>query len=137
MKIYLNRKHRTIGMILCTSCSPQSCILEYKVLCKNKCNPLLHPILHPILHPTLICSIFYPQTFNLFELLWQSEGLNPKPIELNTMYYVKHKCTYFFLTNQIGYISPLSIWWSQKGPVLNHIQTSISQSFILQHILHI
>ena len=36
MKIYLNRKHRTIGMILCTSCSPKSCRIEYIVLCKKK-----------------------------------------------------------------------------------------------------
>ena len=74
MKIYLNRKHRTIGMILCTSCSPQSCIIEYKVLCKNKCNPLLHPILHPngvhiFMHPTFICSIFYPLSITLFTFL--------------------------------------------------------------------
>ena len=40
---------------------------------------------------TFICSMFYPQTFNLFELLWQSEGLNPKPVELNLVLFILAK----------------------------------------------
>merc|ERR1711954_380753 len=78
MKIYLNRKHRTIGTIMCASCSPKYCRIKSKLLCKNNCNPLLHPLLHPILHPngvhifmhpTSICSIFYPLSITLFTFL--------------------------------------------------------------------
>ena len=50
---------------------------------------------HIFMHLTFICSIFYPQTFNLFELLWRIEGLNPKPIELNINYYVKTNVPHF------------------------------------------
>ena len=85
------------------------------------------PTFVPTLMPTLgtlgtyFCAYFYiaqPQTFNLFELLWQSEGFNPNPIELNTMYYVKtivptfvptlvptlgtlgtYFCAYFYIVN--------------------------------------
>merc|ERR1711954_594902 len=56
MKIYFNRKYRTIGMIQCTSCSPQSCIIEYK-------------------HITNIPKL----SFSL-ELLLQSQWLNPNPV---------------------------------------------------------
>ena len=64
-----------------------------KISCKTNV-PTFVPTLMPTLG-TYFCAYFYiaqPQTFNLFELLWQSEGFNPNPIELNTMYYVKQMC---------------------------------------------
>ena len=36
-------------------------------------------------------ATIHPQTFNLFELLWQSEGLNPKPVELNLVLFILAK----------------------------------------------
>ena len=51
------------------------------------------PLLCPIGH-IFCCALLYmaqPQTFNLFELLWQSEGLNPKPIELNLVLFILAK----------------------------------------------
>ena len=70
---------------------------------KQMC-PLLCPLLCPIGH-IFCCALLYmghPQTFNLFELLWQSEGLNPKPIELNLVLFIlakircKNKCALLY-----------------------------------------
>ena len=113
MKIYLNRKYRTIGMILCTSCSPQSCIIEYKVLCKNKCYPLLHPILHPngvhiFMHPTFTFSMLYPLS----------------------IYYIlcKNNCA-TFLCHTVAHIFLCHTLYSKCATLLSHVPHFICSMF--------